>query len=128
VICWRKYKIKNMQLTKNFSRQEFDSKDGAVMPENVLANIRIVAENLQVLRDEIGRGIRVNSGYRSPEHNARIGGVKNSHHTHGRAADIVVNGMTPNQLADVIRKLWKEKKMKQGWLKVYSTFVHYDIR
>jgi uncharacterized protein YcbK (DUF882 family) len=128
VICWRKYKIKNMQLTKNFSRQEFDSKDGAVMPENVLANIRIVAENLQVLRDEIGRGIRVNSGYRSPEHNARIGGVKNSHHTHGRAADIVVSGMTPNQVADVIRKLWKEKKMKQGWLKVYSTFVHYDIR
>jgi uncharacterized protein YcbK (DUF882 family) len=128
VICWRKYKIKNMQLTKNFSRQEFDSKDGAVMPENVLANIRIVAENLQVLRDELGRGIRVNSGYRSPEHNARIGGVKNSHHTHGRAADIVVIGMTPNQVADVIRKLWKEKKMKQGWLKVYSTFVHYDIR
>lgn len=117
-----------MKLTKNFSKSEFDSKDGAVMPDSVLKNITELAKNIQVLRDEIGQGIKVNSGYRSPRHNAKIGGATRSQHVIGNASDIVVNGMTPQQVADKIDDLINAGKMKQGGLKAYRTFTHYDIR
>jgi len=40
-----------MKLTDNFSKKEFDSKDGAEMPPEVLENIKELALNLQVIRD-----------------------------------------------------------------------------
>lgn len=42
-------------------------------------------------------GAGINSGYRSPEHNAKVGGARNSQHTHGNAADISLKGMTDEQ-------------------------------
>lgn len=44
------------------------------------------------IRREIDRPLIVSSGYRSPAHNARIGGASNSPHIHGRAVDIVCMG------------------------------------
>lgn len=49
-------------------------------------------QRLFMLRDEYGKPMIINSGYRSPEHNAAIGGEKNSAHILGRAADIRVYG------------------------------------
>jgi uncharacterized protein YcbK (DUF882 family) len=49
-------------------------------------------------------------------------------HVKGKAADIVVQGYTPTQLAAVIFKLIEEKKIRQGGVGIYPTFVHYDIR
>ncbi len=43
---------------------------------------------LQPLRDTIGAPVYINSGYRSKRLNARVGGVPNSRHLQGRAADI----------------------------------------
>ncbi len=43
---------------------------------------------LQPLRDTIGRPVYINSGYRSKRLNARVGGVPNSRHLQGKAADI----------------------------------------
>jgi uncharacterized protein YcbK (DUF882 family) len=83
---------------------------------------------LQVLRDYLGKPIKINSGYRSPAHNAKVKGAKNSMHVKGKAADIVVQGYTPTQLAAVIFKLIEEKKIRQGGVGIYPTFVHYDIR
>lgn len=117
-----------MQLTENFSKSEFDSKDGADMPLDVLENIKVLAKNLQVLRDSIDRPIKINSGYRSPEHNKKIGGVKNSQHVKGKAADIVVSGISPQVLHKIISNLIEEGKMDQGGLGLYNSFVHYDIR
>jgi uncharacterized protein YcbK (DUF882 family) len=117
-----------MKLTTNFSKSEFDSKDGAEMPANVLANVKKLAENLQVLRDYLNAPITVNSGYRSPQHNANEGGAKRSQHLFGTGADIVVRGYTPTQVAAAIEKLISEGKMLQGGLKAYKSFVHYDIR
>jgi len=117
-----------MKLTKNFSKREFDSKDGAEMPLEILQNIKKLAENLQVLRDELKAPITVNSGYRSPKHNAKIGGAKRSQHLLGNASDIVVDGHTPKEVAVVIEELIREGKMLQGGLKAYDTFTHYDIR
>lgn len=117
-----------MKLTENFSKKEFDSKDGSAMPPLVLENIKKVAQNLQVLRDYLGASIKINSGYRSPSHNAKVGGVKNSQHVLGIAADISVVGKTPKQVADAIIKLQKEGKMAKGGVGLYNTFVHFDVR
>jgi len=117
-----------MKLTKNFTREEFDSKDGSTMPADVLHNIQKVANQLQALRDDLGRSITINSGYRSQAHNKRIGGVKNSQHTKGTAADIVVSGMKPKDVAKAIETLISRGDMLQGGIGVYPTFVHYDIR
>ena len=117
-----------MKLTNNFSKSEFDSKDGAEMPHKVLCNIQKLANQLQVLRDEIGKPIRINSGYRSPIHNKSIRGVKNSQHLLGKAADIVVEGIETNDLALIIEVLINDGEMLQGGLGIYNTFVHYDIR
>jgi uncharacterized protein YcbK (DUF882 family) len=117
-----------MTLTKNFSLQEFNSKDGSPMPKEVFENIILLANNLQVLRDELKASIKINSGYRSPAHNKKIGGAKNSTHTLGMAADIVVSGFTPKQVAETIDRLVKEGKMMTGGIKAYPTFTHYDIR
>ena len=80
-----------------------------------------------MLRDFLGKPITVNSGYRSPEHNKKIGGVLNSQHVLGLAADIVVKGYTPHQLSNVIEDLIARGDMLQGGLGVYSNFVHTDI-
>jgi len=117
-----------MKLTKNFTREEFDSKDGSTMPADVLHNIQKVANQLQALRDVLGRSITINSGYRSPAHNKRIGGVRNSQHVKGTAGDIVVSGMKPKDVAKAIETLISSGDMLQGGIGVYPTFVHYDIR
>jgi uncharacterized protein YcbK (DUF882 family) len=117
-----------MRLTENFSLAEFNSKCGRPMPANVQKNIAELAKNLQVLRNELKARITITSGYRSPEHNARVKGARNSQHLLGTASDIHVAGFTPLQVAQAIEKLIFEGKMKQGGLKAYKSFTHYDIR
>ena len=117
-----------MKITNNFNLQEFDSKCGREMPSQVVTNIIELAKNLQVLRDEVKKSIQITSGYRSPEHNAKVKGAKLSQHITGMAADIKVSGMTPKQVAEVIERLIAEKKMKEGGIGIYKTWVHYDIR
>ena len=119
-----------MRLTENFSLAEFNSKCGRPMPENVQKNIAELAKNLQVLRDKLKSRITITSGYRSPEHNSspQVKGAKNSQHLLGTASDIQVAGFTPLQVAQAIERLISEGKMKQGGLKAYKSFTHYDIR
>ena len=116
-----------MKLSSNFSLAEFASKCGSKTPENVIKNLQQLATQLQALRDEIGVAIVINSGYRSPKHNKRVGGSPKSQHMQGKAADITARGFTPRKLADVIERLIREGKMQNGGLGVYPTFVHYDI-
>ena len=117
-----------MRLTKNFNLSEFDCKDGTEMPSELLANVLELAENLQVLRDFVGVPIKINSSYRSLSHNANIGGSKSSQHLFAKAADIVIESKSPEQVANIIKALISEGKMKQGGSRAYNTFTHYDIR
>ena len=117
-----------MRLTKNFTKREFKSRDGYPMSDDVLSSIKELASNLQVLRDFLGEPIRINSAYRSPAHNKAIGGVKNSQHVLGRAADIKVKDIETKDLYLIIESLIIDGKMKDGGLGLYDTFVHYDIR
>lgn len=118
----------DVQLATNFSLSEFVCKDGTPVPADFMDNVRVLAKNLQVLRDHIGEPIHVNSGYRSPDYNKKVGGKKNSYHLKAMAADITCKSKTPKQLAAIIEKLIAEKKMKQGGLGIYPGFVHYDVR
>lgn len=115
-------------MTKNFKLSEFNCRSGAVMPANVQRNITELAKNLQALRDTVGLPIRINSGYRSPEHNASVGGAKASTHLTGKGADFAVIGLSPIRVVEAIERLINEGKMKQGGLKAYSSWVHYDTR
>ena len=120
-----------MKLTNNFNKSEFECKCGCEMPSDVLANIKIVAENLQILRDYIQAPITVNSAYRCEKHNRRVGGAVNSQHLLGKASDIVAHGFTPDEVFDIVQNLRRNPMVKgvifQG-LGRYNTFLHVDIR
>ncbi|MDE5525262.1 MULTISPECIES: YcbK family protein [Elizabethkingia] len=117
-----------MRLTNNFKSEEFACHDGNQVPEAYIPNVKKVAENLQVLRDYLGKPITVNSGYRSPSYNKRVGGAPKSQHLTASAADIRVPGMTSVQVRAAILELISQGKMHNGGLGLYDTFVHYDIR
>lgn len=119
-----------MKLSTNFTLSEFESRDGAPTPGPVFENLQVLAKNLQALRDFFGIPIKVNSGYRSPEHNASpaVRGAKSSKHLLGQAADIVIEGVHPNDVAAAIEQLIAAGKMKEGGLGRYDSFTHYDIR
>ena len=115
-------------MTKNFSLKEFNSKDGSKMPSEVYLNIVKLVGQLQFLRDYTGRAITVNSAYRSPEHNSKIGGAMSSQHLLGKAADITIEGLKPAEVYRLIDELIDMGLMLQGGLGSYKSFTHYDIR
>jgi uncharacterized protein YcbK (DUF882 family) len=116
-----------MKLTNNFSKSEFECKCGCDMPKEVLYNVQKVANQLQVLRELTG-SIKVNSAYRCPNHNKKIGGVSSSQHILGKACDIVISGYKPSKTFDLIESLINEGELLQGGLGKYNNFTHYDIR
>jgi len=78
-------RINGFKIANNFWLYEFESPD----TQEVKISPWLV-KLLQKLRDNIGRKIIVNSGYRTPEHNRdpEVGGKKYSYHLLGLAADI----------------------------------------
>lgn len=117
-----------MKITDNFSSEEFACKDGTPVPNKYVPNMQELAENLQVLRDDVGVPITINSGYRTPDYNRKVGGELRSKHLQALAADIVIEGMTPKRVAARIELLIAQGKMMQGGIGVYKTFCHYDVR
>ena len=115
-------------MTKNFNLSEFECNDGSKMPLEVYENVIKLANQLQFLRDYTGRPITINSAYRSPEHNAKVGGSKTSQHLLGKAADITIQSLKPAEVFMIIEELIDMGHMLQGGLGLYDTFVHYDIR
>ena len=90
-----------MRLSKNFTYEEFirsstaermgiDNRPKTKEEEKkVIENLRnLCLEVLQPLRDYVGAPVHINSGYRCKALNLAVGGVKNSQHSRGEAADI----------------------------------------
>ena len=117
-----------MKLSKNFSLEEFKSKDGSDFPEDVLKNIKVLALQLQAIRDEVNKPVSITSGYRSYAHNKKVGGAKESFHVKGMAADIKIEGMSPTEVGKLIEKMMLEGKIVRGGIGFYKTWVHYDFR
>ena len=116
-----------MQLSPNFTLEEFSCHDGSPVPAHLMPNLRELVANLQILRDELGEPIHVNSGYRTPSYNKKVGGKPKSQHLQAKAADITVKSKTPKQLAAVIERLIKAGIMLNGGLGTYKGFIHYDV-
>ena len=96
-----------MQLTNNFSlaemvksetalRHDMDNTPGEAEIENLK---RLCEQVLQPVRDHFAKGVKVNSGFRHPEVNAKVGGSKTSDHCKGQAADIEIPGIANADLA-----------------------------
>ena len=120
-----------MKLTNNFSKSEFNCKCGCEMPNEVLDNIKLLAIQLQTIREYVGQPIKINSAYRCELHNSIIGGVKTSQHILGKASDITINTFTPDEVVDVIENLLVNEMLPSfyiGGLGRYNTFTHLDIR
>lgn len=92
-------------ITQNFSLVEFSRCSAGMqhLPSRVEANIRQeLAPRLQRIRDRLRQPLRITSGYRSPEHNAAIGGSPTSRHCYGLAADVDAVGLSADELAQLI--------------------------
>ncbi len=99
-----------MNLTQNFTLSEMTKSETALRhgmdntPGEVeIDNLKMLAEKvLQPVRDHYTRGVKVNSGYRSPDVNAKVGGSRTSDHCRGMAADIEIPGVPNHELAEWI--------------------------
>lgn len=78
-------------------------------------------QKLDLVREEYGKPITITSGYRCPEHNKAVGGVPNSQHVSGKAADI--SGASLDDLYDICLKHFKA--VGDGRRK---GFIHVDLR
>ena len=99
-----------MQLTPHFKLEEFTHSSTALAhgidntpTSQHLKNIQMLAERMEEVRNLFNKVIEITSGYRNPEVNELVGGVKGSDHAVGYAADFHVFGFTDLEAAKVIR-------------------------
>jgi zinc D-Ala-D-Ala carboxypeptidase len=100
-----------MNLSKNFTLAEMTKSETALRlgmdntpGEQEISALKLLAERvLQPVRDHFGKGVKVNSGFRHPEVNAKVGGSKTSDHCRGQAADIEIPGVPNAELAEWIK-------------------------
>jgi zinc D-Ala-D-Ala carboxypeptidase len=99
-----------MQLTPHFLLEEFTLSSTALAlgivneptPEHMV-NLQNLADQMEKVRALFDRTIEITSGYRNPEVNKAVGGVPNSAHALGHAADFHVHGLADLDAAKVIR-------------------------
>lgn len=113
-------------LSKNFSRAEFECKCGCgsakVDP--------LLIETVQRIRDAAGAPLRINSGVRCPKHNKAVGGVPDSQHVLGKAADLSWEHPA-TELFNIIYRLYRAGEIPHlGYVQLYrqKNFVHVDVR
>jgi uncharacterized protein YcbK (DUF882 family) len=117
-----------IQITKNFYLDEFMCRDQSDVNLEVFNNILKLSIELQKLRDHFGKSIIINSAYRSPDYNTKIGGAKNSQHKLGKACDFNVKGLSTEFVQETLENLMQDGTIINGGLGEYNTFTHYDIR
>lgn len=109
-----------------FNTDEFKSADGRESPWGETVVDPALLEKLNEIREAYGKPVVINSGYRSPEHNAAVGGVKNSMHVQGKAADIRPTTANAADLPELQRIC--DELNAEGGVGFYNTFCHVDVR
>lgn len=110
----------NEKVGQHFKVREFACRDGSqvVFIDDYLVSI------LDILRNQVGKPVHINSGYRTPARNKAVNGAKYSYHMRGMAADIRVEGMTAKDIANKLNKI-----IPYGCgIIVYDKWVHIDTR
>ena len=107
--------------------REFVCKCCGQLPPALRENIVALVDNvLDPAREQFGGPVLVNSGYRCLKHNLEVGGVVNSQHMKGEAADITAGSPEENKrLAEILEQNGKYDQMikylnKDGGIR----FVH----
>lgn len=85
----------------------------------------VLLSALENLRSRVARPIHTTSVQRCHSHNKAVGGTPHSQHLIGRAADIVVRDMTPDELAEQARQV---PEFQNGGIGIYKSFLHVDVR
>lgn len=106
-------------LSKNFKVKQFRCKDGS----DTIKICQETVDILQAIRDYFGRPVIINSAYRTPSWNKKVGGTSASQHVMGTACDIKVPGVIPEAIAGYL-----EANFPKHGIGLYSTFVHVDSR
>jgi hypothetical protein len=108
-------------LSPHFTQWEFQCKHcGQMCPAGIA---KALVDVLEDVRSAFGdQPVHINSGYRCPTHNAEVGGVEDSQHLEGTAADFTVEGTSPEAVYGYLDP-WHT-----GGLGSYETFVHVDVR
>jgi phytoene dehydrogenase-like protein len=76
---------------------------------------------MEKVREILGNvAITINSGYRSPDVNRKVGGTSNSSHTYGYAVDFTAYGHTPLTISNILSK----SNLKFDQLIYEKTWVH----
>jgi hypothetical protein len=111
------------QISKHFHLSEF--RPGRHSYEYIRLHPALV-QALEDIRARAGSSVHVTSGYRPPAYNREVGGVSNSCHIDGLAADIYCEGLTTDQLHDICLSVIG----KRGGVGYYprSGFIHVDVR
>ena len=120
VIPYSKAKEGNKKLSENFKVKEFACNDGS---DPIFISPSLV-EVLQAIRNHFGKPLYINSAYRTPTYNKKVGGATYSQHLYGKAADIRISGVTPKQIAQYAETLLPN----MGGIGIYKNFVHIDVR
>ena len=103
---------------KYFKFEEFRCRCCGGLPPLAGANIEALVDNvLDPAREQLGRAIIVNSGYRCARHNAAVVGVAASQHLRGEAADIRCDNN--KKLESILTRLGRYDQ-----LIIYPTFIH----
>jgi len=103
-------------ISKNFNRAEFKC---SCCDFDTVDTMTL--EALETIRDYFKQPITINSANRCVNHNTSVGGAARSQHLYSRAADIVVKGVTPSDVADYAETIGVSVGR-------YSTFTHIDSR
>ena len=104
---------------KYFTLNEFDSPD---FPNSGVNMDTDFLERLEQAREIAGIPFRITSGFRTKEHNSEVGGVPNSSHLKGVAADIAVS--SGNERYIILNALIRAGFKRIG---VAKTFIHCDL-
>lgn len=120
VEAYSKKKDGNSKLTQNFRVKEFACADGS---DAIFISPELVSV-LQKIRAHFGKPVTITSAYRTAAHNKKVGGVSDSQHLYGLAADIKVKDVSPWEVAGYAERILTGK----GGIGVYASFVHIDVR
>lgn len=129
-----------MNLTPHFTLEELTASetaerhgiDNTPTPEH-LENLQRLAEFLETVKEALGgKPVMINSAYRGPAVNEKVGGSKSSQHMVGCAADLRIPGMNPREVClaiiaadlpfdQLIQEFYDPEKKAGGWTHISVT-------
>lgn len=127
------FSIKELTKSETATKKGIDNTPNAEQTKNMET---LINNLLDPIREQWGAAIYVTSGFRSAALNKAVGGVSNSHHLFGCAADLSVKSVVGNKaLFDMIRRsklkwtqLISEKNTPQGCGWVHISYVPSNLK